>query len=286
MTDQETGSLERPLAAGEWFAPAVVELVGDLLVWQWGDYRNTPRVRSGDRMLADFAALAQGRPERIRAYAGKWGVLGIDGFGEWGGVPEYLPRRAGGFPPPLWTHHPSGGAEPLEVWRRYAKRARALLRVAAALHAGERADDSDWEDCFPPGYLGNAPPGYETPGRWGLSGGISLWLGESGAGGLRMTWFDGVTPSIGLQLGETPLLAALGFQLMFAAARSSGLAICSNCATAYFPRRPPRAGERRYCDPCREAKVPGRDAARDARIRTRAKASTATRVDGNVDGNR
>jgi hypothetical protein len=48
------------------------------------------------------------------------------------------------------------------------------------------------------------------------------------------------------------------------------MAFCSGCGEAYAPDYSRRRGNRTYCEVCRGAKIPERDASRDYRRRERA----------------
>jgi hypothetical protein len=82
-------------------------------------------------------------------------------------------------------------------------------------------------------------------------------------------------------LGATPFtfssFALIVLQQLLAVLRSEGLASCSGCGTPFISNRQPLAGKfvgrqiakRNYCQNCRDAKIPQRDAARDYRRRER-----------------
>ena len=290
MADPETGRLEQPLASHGWMVPAVVKLDadwGDWLVWEWGEFSFDRDIRSGDGLLEGFLQLVEASPERIRDYAKRWGILGIADHVEWNGDPAPFPSRYAGTPPPLSGGEvPAGGAEPLDVWRGYARRARAIAGAAASLYQGHSIRAEEWEWCFRPGYVQDVltPPWHQRPGFMGLSEAVDQWLTEADAGRLRVSWLGNARPSIDLELGSAPLFGAIGLELLFAVGKSDGLQFCTNCAVPFFPNRQASRGTRRYCPACQEAKVGQRDAARD--YRARKKAGGRVLVDGNLDGNR
>ncbi len=266
LVDTESGRLERPLADDEWRVPGTVELDGDRLVWEWGDPAHVRFSRSGNDLLEDFVRLADTPSDAIRDYARKWGVLRICAHG------EPMSHNPGGSDSPAclplgWHPGSGGGWEPLEPWRRYAGRAQAILRAAAALHVDGKVDPGDWVRCFPED-LPLEDPFYAVPKESRLGLAINFWLGTAKPSGLHADWPRDGAPSIVLGLGRAPLFAAIGLQLLFSATRSGGLAVCSNCGTPYFPTRRPRKDQRSYCPGCRK-RAGARDAQRDRRQRLR-----------------
>ncbi len=71
------GQLERPLA--QWVRPAVVELEGERLRWEYFDKNAVlgRHGRMGPGLLAEFPKLADAPSLAIRDYARRWGVLSI-----------------------------------------------------------------------------------------------------------------------------------------------------------------------------------------------------------------
>ena len=62
------------------------------------------------------------------------------------------------------------------------------------------------------------------------------------------------------------LFGTLVMQLMFAVSNTEGAAMCTSCGLPFFPKRRPKAGQRRFCDrPNCGRKAANRHAARDFR---------------------
>ena len=144
----ETGPLERLLPVGELMVPNDVELEGEWLCWGWrGDPLQWTTRRPGPHILSDFVRLADGDGPTIRAYARRWGILGIcehglpsSHLGNEDGTPRCRPlsRRED----PAWRFD---GWAPLERWRHFARQARAILDLAASLHADQPGQPEDWQ---------------------------------------------------------------------------------------------------------------------------------------------
>jgi hypothetical protein len=144
------GQLARPLATGEWACPDVIEVEGDRLYWRnnlegdgWGYYPIT----SGPGLLEGFIRLADASPEAVHTFARRWGVLGICHHGlpaTHNPRPPELPSRSGTA---TWCYplRQSGWYwEPLDIWHDFARRARAVLNLAAAMGRETSTRREDW----------------------------------------------------------------------------------------------------------------------------------------------
>ena len=92
---------------------------------------------------------------------------------------------------------------------------------------------------------------------------LDHWLELTGVR-IRFEW-DAASPTFGMVPGG--LAGAIVMSLVFAVARSGGLAVCASCGRPYTPTRRPVEGQRSYCpdNDCKKASV--RDAQRDMRAR-------------------
>lgn len=174
----------------------------------------------------------------------------------------------------LFHMHPSDGAcarldrEPVPWWRLWSKRARATLAVATNLHQGKPGRESDWSLL-----AADEWPGREL-GLWFLAEG-SVELGsdlatDREALGVKLDdWLRvaGARVAVGwdpeearpfLDLGGTGLFQNVARELVLTVSKLDGLAVCDGCGNPYSPERKPRADRHNYCEPCREAGVPGR----------------------------
>ncbi len=303
----EDGRLDRPLGEDLLEVPEEVEVHGEDLVWKNRVRHETevsalgkPSVQPGRTLLWDFIALADGPPERILKYARKWGVLNAC-------KDHNLPASHGPLP------YDTGAGrcvprnqrvgdwleccEPLAVWWNFAREARALLKVAAQLHLGKKGEKADWQqalaswepygrriwETFQDSYKRPSPPYPVEVGRMSIANHVNWWLGLADVRPL-FAWshFDPAFVSLGgtgIKLGHRQqLFGAIAVQLMLAISRSDGLAICSSCATPYFPKRRPRPGQRNYCTgPSCGRKAADRDAHRRYYAKTRTSSKTKNR---------
>ena len=275
LYSSETGPLERLLPVGELMVPNDVELEGEWLCWGWGvDPLQWTTRRPGPHILRDFVRLADGDGPTIRAYARRWGILGIcehglpsSHLGNEDGTPRCRPlsRRED----PAWRFD---GREPLERWRHFARQARAILNLAASLHTDQPGQPEDWQVVV---QHRKQPVPWWRPSveaEWILlSSVVQEWIR---IGDVRPVMARGPTQGrqveFGSSAGGTRLFGTLACQLLFTIARVTGVAVCSACAAIYTPTRRPRPDQRRYCQSCRAGGVPQRDAQRDRQRRRRA----------------
>jgi hypothetical protein len=262
-----TARLDRPMATSRWLVP-VVELEGERLVWKDATIPSQ-YARPGPGLLERFIELHGAAPPAIRAYARRWGVLGICKHQlPATHNPEPVPFLSG----PMTACRPLGwreGApwEPLTAWRRYAAQMRALLNIGARLREGQRGRLEDWGVLYP---RRDAHPekrwwGHQVEAdRAGVAHELREWL-HIGQVALEPAWDE--PARLTLRIGVPGLFGALVAQLALAIARTDGLAVCSACGMTYLPQRRPDPHRRRYCPPCRRGGAPLRDAATDYRRR-------------------
>lgn len=299
LTDEE-GRLERPLADERWSVPDEVDLVGDRLVYRWTGRERS--ASSGFGILSRFVDLADAADAQILSFARRWGVMELCEHG----LPAAHSRPA--LAPSImhrvtWCerlgHDPGKERqdywEPLSAWRQFSREGKALLTLAAHLQSGTPSRPEDWRVAL--GWErtdgGISPPAYppDWKGReWHIEQRVNTWMAW-GASGLSFHWRRSWPPKDErattrpresrlvpeVTVGGGGLFGALAAQLMFAVARSDGLAFCSGCTTPFFPTRKPSSGERRYCDDCRTEGVPQRDATRDYSNRQRRGEATEIR---------
>jgi transposase-like protein len=274
----EDGRLERPLALADWLRPDVVEVEGEWLRWEYSDKGRGfgAHIRMGPGLLAEFPKLADASPSAIRNYARRWGVLKICAHG--------LP--CGHNPPPVvgmesglvtWCYPlgwPDTCWEPLDRWRHFARQTRAMLNIAAYVHAGKPGRPEDWQTVYEDAktdawqHVHQGGPFWERLTCEAARARLGLLLDERLALGHvrpQLTW-SGKTHEIVLK--GSGLFGALTAQLLMVISRTDGLLICSGCGQAYDPKpRRPRAGTRHYCQTCRHHSIPQRDAMVDLRKR-------------------
>jgi hypothetical protein len=159
--------------------------------------------------------------------------------------------------------------EPLSAWRQWVTAARGLLDVAAALHRKQNPTTEQWGRAFAVEEVrryAEARLGLEPPGpAQRLVGAINGWM-ALGQVHPRLAWDE---HGARVEHSGFGVFGALALQLAAAVGRSDGWASCAGCGEWFSPKRRATKGNRRYCDRCRDAKVPQRDAARDLRERRR-----------------
>ena len=230
--------------------PNDVELEGEWLCWGWrGDPLQWTTRRPGPHILSDFVRLADGDGPTIRAYARRWGILGIcehglpsSHLGNEDGTPRCRPlsRRED----PAWRFD---GWEPLERWRHFARQARAILDLAASLHADQPGQPEDWQVVV---QHRKQPVPWWRPSveaEWILlSSVVQEWIR---IGDVRPVMARGPTQGrqveFGSSAGGTRLFGTLACQLLFTITRVTGVAVCSACAAIYNPHggRGPISGD-------------------------------------------
>jgi hypothetical protein len=275
--------------------PRNIELEDDRLVWKF-EAGTERRVAPKPQMLDDFVQLGDQPPAVILRYARRWGLLHLCKHG----LPaSHNPER--GPLDPTWMGDegnysvawcqelhlrtaPTGYAyfyEDVEAWRQYARRARAVLAIAAALHQGKCGQDEDWQMAVTPMWKATQKGARNLfSERLVLSTIVNMWV-QYGDVTFKIDWWRQFQPNvlIGGHHRALTLFGALASQLLFAVCRSEGLTLCSNCGAPYTASRRPRTG-RHYCDECRETGAPVRDATAAWRERKREKKRLALRRKG------
>lgn len=157
--------------------------------------------------------------------------------------------------------------EPLDVWRKYAREARALLRIAADLRANRIGDDRDWISIGAKPLPENADLNHR---RSLVSLVVDEWL-EWGAVRPQLLWCD---ETADIAFGNRTLFGTLATQLLLAIAGTRAVAVCANCGILFRPKRHPRPGQRSYClSPTCGRPAAVRNAAREYQRRKRARRS-------------
>lgn len=318
--DEDTGRFERPVGMEAWKIPSKVELREDRLVWSSRSFGR--EIEWGPGLLEDFIRLADGTDKAICNYAGHWGVLGLcdhdlphthkandeawellaldttsreDTDDRW----DFAPRA-----PTCAIRATSGprGAEywePASAWRKFAREARAMMRIASFLHRKEMGKPEDWQalqDYWSVGAFPRAShlavswvqspyftkwPTADEPLSWSavpqdaaaigihrrlLARIVNRWQ-ELGRVRPCLPWGFGEISSRLVLMGDG-LMGALAIQLLMAVSGGKGLALCSSCGAPYMPKRRPNTKRRNYCLDCgRTAAL--RDAQQDRRTRKR-----------------
>jgi hypothetical protein len=239
-------------------------------------------------MLEEFVALADADENKYSEYACKWGLLEL--------CKEHFKPASHNCEPivpfrtVVWGTTEKAAkehrkkllseGEPISVWRKYARFARAILNIAARLHEGKMGSDEDWKTLHRVGFIGLDYSEHRKAKKIPdidfekslIASGVNHWLG-SGDVQPKVSWKTS-RPIITFECSDAygKLFANLAIQLMMAVSQIDAAAICSACGESYMPTRRPRNNQRRYCPKCKEKKVDQRDASAAYR-RRKSKAS-------------
>lgn len=265
-------TVDRPVAADEWFVPDEVHLKAGRLSWGYATGRTVTPTRTA---FEEFLRLRDAPDEAIRAYAQRWGLLYLcrrhrlpsshahfeppdTGRDVWI-APNVLMdegtlklKRSGWFQRcPLNCGPHDTYWERTDDWRRYAREARALFALASELHRNELGNPDHWETLHPTTQLGETIVNQLRPSSVGdarllLTTFVNRWLA-----------LGHVQPALGWGLGKPfftfgnrTLFGYLAVQLLLLTGKTDGLAICTNCGEPYLPSRRPARGRRPYCGSC------------------------------------
>ena len=299
------GEIGRKAAQGYVEVPEV-RLDDEHLVWEWGTiarrYRPQPALIEEFVSLADaspkqIAAFARRRgvlelcaKHDLPSTHNRESSFGLQWPPSYQACGPKLQRASGKFASMReLVDAPLEAREPIVRWRALAAEASAILKLSAMLQRGEPTTEKDWQIAFSGDAFVRATnrrvPWWREEGsrnsRWGhrrfrlmeralIAQKVGDWVE---AAGIRpvMEW-GALTPRVtfaayGGPAARLTLFGALALQLLLVACNSDGLAVCSSCGLAYAPNRRPRAGQRAYCEECRRAGIPLRDAKRDQRAR-------------------
>lgn len=217
-------------------------------------------------VLDGFMHLADADDERILGFARRWGVLDLCEHGlpvsheviqtRWdsGKVARCAPlqwRKTEG-PPDLLA-----GREPLELWRSWAGRARALMRIRAALLTFKPGNADDWMS-----YLGDdgSAPGARADVRYGASvewdmrllcSCVNAWMALAQVGPQLVRQQGGsVVIRFGAAAKGGQLFGMIGLQMMARVSGLGSMAICSSCGELYKPNRAPTPSRLNFCPDC------------------------------------
>ncbi len=299
------GNFERRYATDVLLVPPRVMLDRDKLVWRLRPRRdrdkvvnkalrrrsradaarsqwNARHVLPGTNMLRAFANLVDAPPERVLAFARRWGPLGCCRHG--------LPSSHSlDCAPCGWDGQ--GGWEPLARWDFFTRRAQAVLFVASRMRDGSTGSIQELQPlAFDLAKVLLAAGRLESkkvcpPDWWALViGVVNQWIEDGGVRPRLLLSGDVgkvrprlvLTPTWRFPEPEFSLFGALGMQLAFAVAGERGLAFCSTCCAWFEPGRQLRAGVRHYCPDCaRRGKWRSASAAYRARQKKSSSSQTA-----------
>lgn len=253
--------------------PRYVELRDDLLVFShWWDPRSE-RPPASDLEANARTTFDPDRPVNEAGMLDRFVRIteakGVLRFAERYGVLDICEHRVPGthYLPPLPIPDSWPGcrpwqvldylvyAEPVDIWLGFVAQARALLSLAVDLRAGSPGRKDDWRVADSQLFWrdGFSELSIQTSGkdvdhdRISLAERISTWM-QFGNVRPELFWQKSV-PVFRL---SARTFGILGVQLLFAATRSQGIAICSGCGMPYTPKRKPRKDRRNFCLNCGE----------------------------------
>jgi len=263
--------VDNPRAAAKpWDRAPLVDIEGDRLRWQYvrleGDeeiaafgpirFLSLP-VETGvqPRLLIEFVDLADKTDDAIAAFARKWGLLHPCAHN----VPRTHPPLVGEFRTgPFCDTVDAGavaGSEPLAIWRVWASMGRAVVRIASQHRLETNGEQTDWRFLLPEDQGQTVAEGSLEVAKARLATVVEVWLRI----GAVQPKVDPLRPPH-LFVSGVDLFGAIALQLAMVVTSSRGLSFCSGCGSAYSPTHQPTARRRHYCDDCRDAGVPVRDA--------------------------
>lgn len=255
------------LPQGLLWAPSVVEIDGDALVWM-GVSDCEFREVSARGALDTFLRIRNA--DDVKHFSVRFGVLGL--------CPQHgLPQDHRTAPWPRWlspidddTDKPCGaiGRDSVTAWLDWVRRADALIRMAAELHKGHVPNHDLWLAAS----RVNLPRQQHIAQYRRLVGDlVNGWLSLGDVIPV-VDWGCDPEPEFRLASGlATPgrgTFGALAVQLMTTVTRSQTIAFCDGCKTPYFRTvRAPKPGQRNYCGTCHSEGRPARDRKRRQRTK-------------------
>lgn len=264
----ETNTLERPFIWSLEPKPKNIELMGKLLLWRPDEKRErtSSSQQSDVGLLNKFIRLDKASPEEILRFAQQWGVLGL--------CKHFVPYTHFLYDIDkdqvvrckLLEFDTGQHWEPVERWRYFARRARAILRVASRLNQNKQGYFKDWQVLNPTlSRPLNKLGGMYLLEKTTLAEKIEYWL-DYGNVRPQFTW-PGDKPLISFGCNVLGLITC---HIMFAVSRSGGIAICRGCGYPYSPIKRPKTNQRNYCKSCGK-KASSRDSQADRRKRLKRK---------------
>lgn len=273
-------SLPLTQLAQEWRVPEVIELDGDRLVYEYG--RGSWKIGAHEEMLDRFYALAAGTDQEILEYALDYGVLRLCVHGRpkgWEHGWDSEVQKCG--PRPIdWEANLNRYAEPLSGWRRLSRALAGLRDAASVIASGQHIERplmnalnwlaSGWMDTTAEivERVGRPATG-DAHDRFALSQTLDAVLADAVRVGCR---YPPSAAKPDLHLKANGLADALALQTVLTITKGEKSYLCDGCGAVFVPERQPKHGQRKFCQTCRNNRVPQRLASRDAYKRKREEA--------------
>ena len=271
---------EVPLRPGEWLAPRDVRVdeSGTQLRYQTPDDWRVVSAHAG--LLAEFVKLGSAKPETIRRFASRNGVLELCRHGvpfrhsdpdndpaidldfdpsDLASIQQLLNGNSRHVCTRQVVADPDGRDwcwESLDHWRELARAADALVQAAELVRAGHQPDPEQLRIAR---VVGRDEP---VPDRFGvrdwIAGSINYWLALGGHARLSVAIDGNGNPRPVVDCAG--LFTALGQQLMSRVVNPTGkalaigepIALCCDCGRPYVPKMRPRTDRNNFCPDCGE----------------------------------
>jgi hypothetical protein len=246
---------DKPFPSATILVP-IVHLKGDQLCFRpegpLGPCKGAP-----ERLVFDFANLAEAPERAFLSFARVWGVLGICRHGKSirHRTPLCLSRRVG-----------DEYLESIAKWRQRARHLRSLLNIKTALNRGGPGDAIDWRRVWP-----GSPPASRSAASQTLAVVASAFLSTAQVQPmvqcvndcLSVTFIGGNFGDLIKEMSACPqiagwlassgnLLAEIAMRAILTIQEGPGWSVCSNpdCARLYRAPRHPAAGRYHFCQSC------------------------------------
>jgi hypothetical protein len=270
-TDHEMLASEEPkkrLTVSEYLVPQGIYLEVGRLYWPVGtnDFR---LVKPTNATFHEFVNLAESNEKKVLGYARRWGMLGLcrQHLTPVGHNLECQPLQGFG------RGEIFNEGEPIIAWQRWAQVAGAMLNISQRLDDNQLGDKNDWQVLYDYAGYGYGPlklPWHDpssarqvarsekmeirkrTIEKADLAYMVNEWLR---AGWVRphLVWAHLGEPMV--TLCGSGLFGALAVHLLELSGRYI-IASCSGCRNFYYPEIRPKSGQDRFCQKCRDAKIP------------------------------
>ena len=189
----------------------------------------------GRQTLWEFVKLVEAPPPQVLGFARRRGALEFCKHGQPWSIAACRPSRGWWLPCDV---------QPLEFYRRWARRARGLLRAAADAHRSQVTQDVEvWRAVMAPAlaeeWVGRLPDSLREAKAY-ITNALMEWR-EVGDVRVVFEWGRSGPPYWFLGSMRRHLWTDLAQQLIFAVVRAHHVAVCQGCGTPFLvtKRRPP-----------------------------------------------
>jgi hypothetical protein len=280
------------------YKPIECEMYCWKLIWD-KKQGNKKVISPNSQLLPDFLKLANASSHeefafQVNWFANKWGVLNLC---EEHQVPvshdrnckpsiPYLKIEARFTDAKKLTKDKRIYSESLDIWRYYARFAKAMMNIAVRLHNNKIGLDEDWQILIHYEHVGesfikernkalsNANKNEEEKlckfERILIVDVVNTWLTLADLHPM-MQWDDKNIKIVFKPSSSAygSLFANIALQFMMSIGQQTSLAVCTGCGSHYTPLRKPAIGRNCFCEQCRIDGVPAKYAMRASRRRQR-----------------